>query len=137
MAYSKLFLVGVILSIGSVIVGCGGGGSGGSSGGETLPSKVLSWQPPSSYSDSTPLDPSTDLDSYEIYVKENGNFSDTDNEMAAVSATTGSSGQANTSFDLANLSPFIEKGITYFVSVRVVANNGMKSNFSPSASFSF
>jgi hypothetical protein len=97
----------------------------------------LSWEPPAAYSDSTPLNPSTDLDSYEIYVKEDGNFSETDNEMASVSATRGSGGQANTSFNLANLAPFIEKGVTYHASVRVVAKNGMKSDFSPSASFSF
>ncbi len=134
MASSKLFWVGIILSIGSIVAGCGGGSSG---GGETLPPKILSWQPPTAYSDSTPLNPSSDLDSYEIYVKEDGNFSDTDNEMASVSATNGSGGEVNTSFNLANLSPFIEKGITYHVSVRVVAKNGMKSDFSPSASFSY
>jgi hypothetical protein len=57
--------------------------------------------------------------------------------MASVSATRGSGGVANTSFNLANLAPFIEKDIIYYVSVRVVAKNGMKSDFSPSASFSF
>ena len=131
-AYTKLILFGMILSAGLAIMGCGG-----SSGGDSLPSKMLSWQPPSSYSDGTPLNPSTDLDSYEIYVKENGIFSETDNEMAAVSATNGVNGQVNTSFNLANLAPFIETGITYRVSVRTVAKNGMKSDFSPSASFSF
>jgi hypothetical protein len=136
-AYSKLFLIGIILSMGSLIAGCGGSSGVSSGGGETLPSKVLSWQPPSTYSDSTPLDPASDLDSFEIYVKETSNFADTDNEMAAVSATRGANGELNTSFNLAKLAPFIDKGITYYVSIRAVAKNGLKSGFSPGASFSF
>ena len=130
----KLISLTILFVIGIFLMGCSGGSSG---GGETLPSKVLSWQPPTAYSDNTSLDASTDLDSYEIYVKEDGNFSDNDNEMASVSATGGAAGEVNTSFNLANLAPFIEKGITYHVSIRAVANNGLKSDFSPSASFSF
>ena len=123
---SLLFLSGFLLT------GCGGGSSG-----EQLPTKMLRWNPPTSYADSTPLNPTYELDSYEIYVKESGNFSDTDSAMASLSATNNSTGQITTSFNLANLSPFISKEITYFVSVRAVAKNGLKSNFSPSATFSY
>jgi hypothetical protein len=130
-----LFLVFASVSLNS----CGGGGSGGSEsvGGEPLPAKILSWNPPETYQDGSFLNPATDLDSFEIYIKETSNFADTDNEMAAVSATRGASGELNTSFNLANLAPFIDKGITYYVSIRAVAKNGLKSGFSPGASFSF
>ena len=115
-------------------LGCGSEESGGS---ELLPAKMLNWNPPATYQDGSSLNPATDLDNYEIYVKEAPNFADTDNEMAALSATDKATGQVCTSFNLANLSPFISKGVTYHVSIRAVAKNGLKSGFSPSATFSF
>ena len=118
----------------AAFLGCGGEGSGGS---ELLPSKMVSWNPPVTYQDGSSLDPATDLDSYEIYVKEAPNFADTNNEMAALSATDKATGQVCTSFNLANLSPFISKGVNYHISIRAVAKNGLKSGFSPSATFSF
>ena len=126
-----------IVIIFAFLAGCGGGGS--SSEGEinTFPAKILAWSPPSQYTDSTPLDPGTDLDSFEIYINQNGSFSDADNEMAAVAARNPASGQANTSFNLANLSPFLSQGVTYYASVRAVTPTGVKSDFSPSAAFSF
>jgi hypothetical protein len=42
-----------------------------------------------------------------------------------------------TSFNLANLAPYLSKGIAYRVSMRAVAVTGLKSDFSPPASFSF
>ena len=123
--------------------GCGGGGGtseqgvSGGGGPEPFPAKILTWSPPSQYTDGTPLDPVTDLDRIEFYVNEDGLFSDVDNEMAAVSATDSGTGQPTTSFDLANLAPFLSQGVTYHVSIRVVGLTGVKSNFSPSAAFSF
>ena len=139
MATPKTFLIVLSCALGLLLSACGGGSSEGvgSSGGGTLPAKVLSWEPPTSYSDGTPLDPVTELDSYEIYVKEDGTFSDTDNEMAVLSAVDQTTGQVTTSFDLANLSPFISAGVTYHVSIRAVSMNGLKSDFSPSAVFSY
>jgi hypothetical protein len=113
--------------------GCGGGG--GASSGESYPAKILNWSPPSEYSNGIPLNPATDLDRFEIYVNENGVFSDTDNEMAAISATV--SGQPTTSFNLAELAPFLSQGVTYHVAIRTVALNGLKSGFSAGATFSF
>lgn len=120
------------------LAGCGGGG-GSSSEGETttFPAKILNWSPPSQYTDGSNLNPETDLDSFEIYINEDGLFSDNDNEMAAVSAKDPGSGQVNTSFNLANLAPFLTQGVTYHVSVRAVAITGLKSEFSSSAAFSF
>jgi hypothetical protein len=106
-------------------------------GGETTPAKILSWNPPATFQDGSSLNPATDLDNYEIYVKETPNFTDTDNEMAALSATDKATGQICTSFNLANLASFLSEGVTYHTSVRAVGKNGLKSSFSPSASFSF
>jgi len=140
LANRKIYLFILLLAIGSVVAGCGGGGStgeGSAGGGETLPAKYLSWEPPRTYTDSSPLNPAVDLDRIEIFVKENGNFSDNDNEMAALSAIDQGTGKVATTFNLANLTPFISRGVAYHVSVRAVAKNGLKSEFSPSATFSF
>ena len=135
--FLPIFIIVVFLSA------CGGSGvtseegiSGGD-GSELYPAKILNWSSPSQYIDGTPLNPVTDLDRFEIYIKEDGIFSDTDNEMATVSAIDPGTGQPATSFNLANLSPFLSQGVTYYVSIRSVALNGMKSGFSPGAKFSF
>ena len=130
-----LFFVWIVAAS---LIGCGGGGSGGSSsGGESLPAKTLSWSPPATYQDGSPLNPATELDNFEIYVKESPNFADTDNEMAALSAIDEATGKVCNSFNLANLAPFISKGVIYHVSIRAVSKTGLKSGFSSSASFSF
>ena len=128
--------------------GCGGGGGsseqaisggGGSDGGgsEPFPAKILTWIPPSQYTDGAQLNPVTDLDRFEIYINEDGLFADTDTDMAEVSATVPGTGQPTTSFDLSNLAPFLSRGVTYHVSIRAVALSGLKSDFSPDATFSF
>jgi len=66
--------VGIMLGLG-VIAGCGEGGSSANSG-TTLPPKTLIWTPPESHADGTPLDPTTDLDGYEIHVNGSGIFTD-------------------------------------------------------------
>ncbi len=129
----------------AMVSGCGGGGGGGSSsagsgpgpGTEPYPSRVLSWQPPTAYTDSTTLDPATDLDTFEIYVKDSPSFSPSDTPLAYVEAVDRTTREVRTSFDLANVGPYLGRGVTYYVSLRAVALTGGKSNFSPPASFSF
>ena len=133
------FLIFILIAL---LSGCGGGGGtaeegiSGGGGPEPFPAKILIWSPPSQYADGTPLNPVTDLDGFEIYINQDGLFSDMDNEMAAVSIIDPATGNVNTSFNLANLAPFLSEGVTYHISVRAVARTGMKSGFSPSASFS-
>lgn len=139
---SKLQIIVMILLVaGLSLVGCGGGGGGGGSsaagGVDSILTRTLNWVPPSQYSDSTPLNPAADLDVFEIYVNQDGNFSGSDVALAAVSAFDQGSGHVTTTFNLASLSPFLSNGMTYYVSVRAVAKNGLKSEFSQSASFSF
>ena len=57
--------------------------------------------------------------------------------MALVSAVDSATGQPATSFNLANLGPFLSLGVRYQVSLRAVAISGLKSDFSPPAAFSF
>ena len=122
-----------------ILAGCGGGGGGTSSTGDgtPLPARTLSWAAPESYTDNTTLNPVTDLDGFEIYVNESGSFSDGDTPQAVISAVDPSTHTITTSFNLANLAPYLSKGIAYHVSMRAVAVTGLKSDYSPSASFSF
>ena len=83
------------------------------------------------------MNPITDLDGFEIYVNESGSFSNGDIPKAVVSAVDPSTHTLTTSFNLANLGPYLSKGIAYRVSMRAVAITGLKSDFSPPASFSF
>ena len=129
------------------LAGCGGGGSASTSdgggggvtagGGTSLPAKILSWAAPESYTDNTSLNPMTDLDGFEIYVNETGSFADADTPSAVVSAVDPSTHPLTSSFNLANLAPYLSKGISYKISMRAVAVTGLKSDFSPPASFSF
>jgi hypothetical protein len=121
----------------AILSGCGGGGASSSGDGTPLPAKTLSWAAPDSYTDSTSLNPLTDLDGFEIFVNESGSFSNGDIPKAVVSAVDPSTHTLTTSFNLANLGPYLSRGIAYRVSMRAVAITGLKSDFSPPASFSF
>lgn len=138
MKFKTQIILSTILAAGLFLAGCGGGGGGSSSGGgDGYPSKVLRWNPPTTFTDNSALSPALDLDVFEVYVKEEGIFSTNDSPMAALLAVDAGTGQVTTSFDLANLGPFLSRNITYFASIRVIAKNGMKSDFSQSATFSF
>lgn len=127
----------VTLVVLAILSGCGGGGASSSGGGTPLPAKTLSWAAPVSYTDQTSLNPLTDLDGFEIYVNQSGSFSDGDTPNAVVSAVDPQTRTLTTSFNLANLAPYLSSGIAYRVSMRAVAVTGLKSDFSPPASFSF
>ena len=120
-----------------VLSGCGGGGASSSGDGTSFPAKTMSWAPPTSYTDSSPLNPTNDLDRFEIYVNESGSFANADTPNAAVSAVDPVTHTLTTSFNLANLGPYLSRGVVYRVSMRAVALTGLKSDFSPPASFSF
>lgn len=131
-------ILGILISF--AVAGCGGGGGGEvstSTGGTgSAAPKVLSWTPPASFADQTPLDPARDLSHYEIHIGNSGDSSLPDVTEATVSAYDSATGQLVTSFDLANLSAYLAPNVTYYVSMRSVSNTGVKSDYSPSASFS-
>jgi len=129
----------------AALPGCGGGGSASTAdtvaepppgGGTALPAKILNWDAPISYSDGSPLNPLLDLDRFEVYVNASGSFGDSEVPQAILTAVNPSTHQLTTSFNLANI-PALTRGIQYRVSLRAVALTGMKSDFSPPASFSF
>jgi hypothetical protein len=112
---------------GALLSACGGVG-----GGSTSPSPVamtVNWSPPKYFTDNTPLVPTRDLQGFEIYVKQDPSFGPADNPVATASPL-------DNMYNLANVSPPLSKGVTYFVSLRVVTVEGMKSDFSTTASFS-
>ena len=104
---------------------------------QPLPSMTLQWEPPETYTDGSSLDPVTELDRFEIYVKEADSFSEEDTPLAVVSAVEPGSDEICRTFDLSNLASFINKGVVYHVALRAVAVTEIKSDFSPSATFSF
>ena len=117
-----LFLLFAVL-----LVSCSGGGGG--DGSPSLPSKTVYWASPQSFSDGTPLVPSRDLRGYEIYVKQDLPFVPADNPVATPSPL-------ESSFNLGKITPPLSQGVTYYLSLRTVTADGMKSDFSPPVSFS-
>ena len=138
------FIMGMAASLAMMLIGCGGGGAGGESGsGQTSPPQgvsapSLAWDPPTTYSDNSVMNPYVDLDYYELYLRSDANFTENDVPIAQVSAVSNvlaqdgnSYVQALTSlFDLNNLVPFTEQGRVYFLSIRSVGVDGLKSSFS-------
>lgn len=125
----------VVLAVGGVLAaGCGGGAESASTPGSV---SALGWEPPGSYSDNAALDPSQDLDYYEIYVRQDVNFTDNDAPLAQIGAViddpaAGGSGRSpEREFILDNIKPFIAQGRLYYVSLKAVGVDGQKSAFMP------
>ncbi len=144
MAFSKLRYHGTVTVLVAAIVfaGCGGGGGGGADAGSPGPppatvSSAVAWTPPLTYSDNAVLDPTLDLNYYEIYLRSDKAFSDNDQPVAIVSATydepsptgAGTVKQMTTEFGLDALVPFAPQGPKCFISIRAVGVDGQKSGF--------
>jgi hypothetical protein len=121
-----------------LLAGCGGGGDTPQSQGAAPSGSVsnLAWTPPTTYNDNVALDPERDLDYYEIYVREDPNFTDTDLPMiqvAAVAATLSPDGltvarSLVTEFTLESI-PSLPDGTQLYVSMRAVGVDQQKSAF--------
>lgn len=118
------FLVAATLVLWMLLSQCGGGGGGGVS----VRGKTVYWSPPQTFTDNTPLVPATDLDRYEIYVKQEPSFAPTDNHAVAPRSAE--------SYYLGNWDPPLAAGVTYFVSIRAVTTWGTESDFSAAVPFS-
>lgn len=124
--------------IGTLVAGCGGGDEGTQPQSVGTQTQTLAWEPPQTYVDNSPMDPYRELDYYEFYVGSNPNFTPDDAPVAQVAAVTnvllpdGKSYQQEltTEFALANLVPFTQPGVVYYISIRSVAVSGLKSAFS-------
>ncbi len=127
-------------SIGAIILlaGCGGGGAGETSQGPAPsgPVSLLAWTPPTTYNDNVALDPERDLEYYEIYVRQDANFTDNDLpaiQLAAVADTLSPDGltvarSLVTEFAL-ELIPSLPAGTRLYVSMRAVGIDQQKSAF--------
>ena len=121
-------ILAVLAILGAVHPACSGCG-GGSSTASSIAGKSVYWEAPQYFTDNTPLVPSRDLQGFEIYIRQDPSFGPADNPVATTSPT-------DITYNLANVSPPLSKGVTYYVSLRTVTVMGMKSDFSPVASFS-
>jgi len=98
------------------------------------PVTVLAWNPPSRYADNATLDPFRDLDHYEVYVRGDGNFTDTDLPLAVVAAVKDAPATGKvleSEFILNNIQPFIGPGNRHYVTLKAVGVDGQKSAFMP------
>jgi hypothetical protein len=138
-AYSKLSILMTVAGV--LLAACGGGGT--EQGQSQLPGpppagpvSVLSWTPPANYADNAVMDPIRDLDHYELYVREDANFADTDLPVATIAAVADAPDAGGSvtkvlekEFILENVEPFIPQGNTHYVSMKAVGIDGQKSGF--------
>ena len=123
----------------ALVAGCGGGGGDGPAA--VGQSSALGWDPPGTYSDNAALDPYQDLDYYELYARQDRNFTDNDVPLAQIKAVTddpmasGNGRKLETEFILENVRPFIDQGKLYYVSLKAVGVDGQKSSFMPPISW--
>ena len=136
-------------AIGFLASGCGGGGGGSAVEGApgvppAVPVTVLTWDPPASFADNEPLDPYRDIDHYEVYAREDANFTNSDLPVLVIPAMNSvdstrapSSGgiksgrKPNSEFTLENLNPYVSKASRHYVSLKAVGVDGQKSAFMP------
>jgi hypothetical protein len=137
----NLVAVAMALSVALMLAGCGGGGGGGDTSQGTIPGSAapnLAWDPPTTFADSSPMNPYAELDYYELYLRTDPSFTDNDPPVAQVSAVAnviGPDGQTTIQtltniFDLNNLAPFVQNGNVYYLSIKSVGVDGLKSSFS-------
>jgi len=120
------WILGTSLVLGALLSACSGGGL---SSAPSVPGKSVYWAAPQYFTDNTPLDPSRDLRGFEIYIKQDPSFGPVDIPVATASSL-------DTEYNLANVSPDLSNGVNYYVSIRAVTLDGMKSDFSPAVAFS-
>ena len=112
-----------------LLAGCGGGGGDTPQSQVPAPSgpvSVLAWTPPTTYTDNVSLDPVRDLDYYEVYVRQDPNFTASDQPLIQVAAVA--AGSLVTEFTL-ELIPSLPAGSQLYVSMRAVGVDQQKSAF--------
>ena len=128
----------LVIAVAALLSGCGGGDNPQSQG-PSAPASVLAWDPPGNYVDNVTLDPYRDLDHYEVYVRQDVNFTNNDVPVALIAAVTDAPAAAGvaggkrleTEFILENIEPFIPQGSRHYVSMKAVGVDGQKSCFMP------
>lgn len=131
-------LVALTAAISVLFAGCGGGGEGTQAQSIGPQTQTMAWDPPQTYTDNSQMDPYRELDYYEFYIASEPNFTDNEAPVAQVAAVTNvlnpdglTYTQTLTSeFSLGNLLPFTQPGTVYYLSIRAVGIDGLKSGFS-------
>ena len=128
----------VLLAAIGILSGCGGGGETpeAQAPSPSGPVSVFAWAAPSTFNDNTPLNPSADIDYYELYLRTDPNFTESDQpavEIAAVAENLTPDGQSSvrspvTQFTL-DLIPSVPSGNLLYVSMRAVGIDRQKSAF--------
>jgi hypothetical protein len=127
----------LLIGIGALVAGCGGGGDPpvqGLSPAPSGPTSVLAWNPPTNYADNAVLDPYRDLDHYEVYIRSDSKFTETDLPIATIAAVNDAPGGKvlEKEFILENIQDFIDPGSRHhYVSLKAVGIDGQKSDFMP------
>jgi len=126
-------ILATLAVLGALLFACGGGGSSSPALSTfptptptptpTPPSKTVVWEAPQYFADNTPLVPATDLERFEIYVRQDRSFGPDDIAIATPSPM-------DNTFNLATLAPPLSSGVAYFVSIRAVTKEGEASDFS-------
>ncbi len=121
-----------------LLAGCGGGEDTPQSQGPAPsgPVSMLEWTPPTTYNDNAVMDPERDLEYYEIYVRQDPNFTDSDLpavQIAACAVLPSTDGHSVvkssvTEFTLEQI-PSIPTGNVLYVSMRAVGIDKQKSAF--------
>lgn len=134
-------LVALAATMSILAVGCGGGGEGtqAQSGGAGTNSPTLVWDAPKKFADGVSIDPRRDIDHYEVFLRTDPDFNDTDLPVAhaaAISDVASSDGKSRgrkptTEFSLDPLLPHTQPGKRYYVSIKAVGVDGLKSGFMP------
>lgn len=110
---------------------CGGGGGGtGTPQGSELAPKTLNWNMDNRYINNDSYNPVTELKNYEIYIQQdNINFIPSVNY---VTINAINNGQLVLSYDLrqAFIKLSLLKNVTYYISMRVLTNDNVYSDFS-------
>jgi hypothetical protein len=135
--FSVRLTVSVISLIGIILSGCGEGGESSKVSPQSGPITAMEWDPPTVDPDGSPVDSRRDIEYYEFFLRTDQNFTDDDLPVAHVSGyydVLEPDGKSFTKkltkeFALDNLLPFTEKGKKYYVSIRAVGVDGLKSGF--------
>jgi hypothetical protein len=85
------------------------------------------------------MDPYRDLDHYELYVRQDSNFTDSDQPVAVIAAVSdavpsgGNPGSKTLEkeFILENVKAFLPPGNRHYVSMKAVGTDGQKSRYMP------
>ena len=124
-------IIATLAILGALLSACGGGGSSSPAASPTPtptptptpPSKTVVWEAPQYFTDNTPLVRATDLERFEIYVRQDPSFGPDDSPIAIASPV-------DNTFNLETLAPPLSRGVTHFVSIRAVTKEGEASDFS-------